>query len=121
MSLSQVTRSFIPSGSSAVGASEASACTQAVTEDRERIARDLDDRVMQRLFAAGLGMAAIRTQLHDPHLTDRLDHLVNELDKTIQDMRASIFELHSPASRRSRALSSPLPYEQIDNERLTTW
>ena len=45
----------------------------AVLEDRERIARDLHDRVIQRLFAAGLGVEAFRKGVSDPRLAERLE------------------------------------------------
>ena len=65
--------------------------TMAVLEDRERIARDLHDRVIQRLFAAGLCIEGIRERY--PELSERLAHLVVELDDAIQELRLSIFQL----------------------------
>ena len=74
----------------------------AVLEDRERIARDLHDRVIQRLFAAGLGIEAFRKGVTDPRLAERLERVVGELDETIRELRSSIFELQIIASARSR-------------------
>jgi two-component system, NarL family, sensor histidine kinase DevS len=74
----------------------------AVLEDRERIARDLHDRVIQRLFAAGLGIESLRGRVHDPLLAERLTHAVDELDDTIRELRSSIFQLTVTASSQSR-------------------
>jgi PAS domain S-box-containing protein len=74
----------------------------AVLEDRERIARDLHDRVIQRLFAAGLGLESLRARVRDPLLSERLTHAVGELDDTIRELRSSIFELTSTWSSQSR-------------------
>jgi two-component system sensor histidine kinase DevS len=65
----------------------------AVLADRERIARDLHDRVIQRLFAAGLGIESFRGRVSDPLVSERLSHVVDELDKTIRELRSSIFHL----------------------------
>ena len=86
----------------------------AVLEDRERIARDLHDRVIQRLFAAGLGIEALAKRVRDPLLAERLTHVVGELDDTIRELRSSIFQLtvtpssavpagHDPRRVRRRA------------------
>jgi PAS domain S-box-containing protein len=74
----------------------------AVLEDRERIARDLHDRVIQRLFAAGLGIEALRARVRDPLLTERLTRAVDELDDTIRELRSSIFQLTSSSLSQSR-------------------
>jgi signal transduction histidine kinase len=71
----------------------------ATLEDRERIARDLHDTVIQRLFAVGLGLQATLRLVDDPAVTNRLMTAVDDLDITVRDIRAAIFELH--ASRLS--------------------
>jgi len=79
----------------------------AVLEDRQRIARDLHDRVIQRLFAAGLGIEAIRGRVDDPLISDRMQQLVGDLDATISELRSSIFALNSmpgSTSLRSKVL-----------------
>jgi PAS domain S-box-containing protein len=76
----------------------------AVLEDRQRIARDLHDRVIQRLFAAGLGIEAVRGRVNDPLVSERLEQLVGDLDATITELRSSIFALNAlPASTSLRA------------------
>jgi signal transduction histidine kinase len=67
----------------------------ATVEDRERIARDLHDTVIQRLFAIGLGLQATLRLVSDPAVTTRLLSVVDGLDTTVRDVRAAIFELHT--------------------------
>lgn len=64
----------------------------AVISDRERIARDLHDVVIQRLFATGLQLQGAQ-MLAGPEMAGRLDKAVADLDLTIRDIRGSIFEL----------------------------
>ena len=94
-------------------------------EERDRIARDLHDRVIQRIFAAGLQVAGLsRTSRkealrrgEDAGVADGLDVIATELDLAIRELRNSIFELtsigdqddvaqvvHDIASRASRIL-----------------
>lgn len=65
----------------------------AVLEDRDRIARDLHDHVIQRLFAVGLSVQSIATVLGDDVLAGRLERAVEDIDDTIRQVRTSIFEL----------------------------
>ncbi|MBA2444388.1 MAG: GAF domain-containing protein, partial [Nocardioidaceae bacterium] len=66
----------------------------AVLTDRDRIARDLHDLVIQRLFATGLQLQATTRFATTPELRDRIDRSVTDLDLTIRDIRSTIFELH---------------------------
>lgn len=68
----------------------------AVLSDRERIARDLHDLVIQRLFATGLQIERVRASTTSPDDRDRLDRTVDDLDQTIRDIRSAIFELEGP-------------------------
>ncbi len=61
--------------------------------DRDRIARDLHDRVIQRLFAIGLSLEGISRGDLPPHVTERLRRAVDDLDETVRQVRSSIFEL----------------------------
>lgn len=65
----------------------------AVLEDRHRIARDLHDHVIQRLFATGLSMQAAAVRSNDPDVTARLQSAVDDMDDTIRQIRTSIFGL----------------------------
>lgn len=65
----------------------------AIMADRERIAFDLHDLVIQRLFAAGLVLKSTADIALDPQIASRLDHVIDEIDTTIVDIRATIFAL----------------------------
>jgi signal transduction histidine kinase len=66
-------------------------------EERDRIARDLHDLVIQRLFATGISLAgAARVPGTPEPVVDRLDSAVDALDTTVREIRATIFELHQP-------------------------
>lgn len=64
-----------------------------VAEDRERIARDLHDTVIQRVFAVGLSLQALVRRAQDPELVERLQTAVADLDETIRQVRTTIFAL----------------------------
>ncbi len=66
----------------------------AVLEDRERLARDLHDTIIQRLFATGLGLQAL-THLAAPEVADRIQEAVDDLDATIREIRGVIFGLQA--------------------------
>jgi signal transduction histidine kinase len=67
-----------------------------VLEDRERIARDLHDVVIQRLFATGMQLQGAITPTMRPESAARINTAVDDLDATIRDIRRSIFELRAP-------------------------
>jgi signal transduction histidine kinase len=67
-----------------------------VMEDRERIARDLHDVVIQRLFATGMELQSTVPHTTKPEVARRINHAVDALDETIRDIRRSIFELRTP-------------------------
>lgn len=71
---------------------------RAIGEDRQRIARDLQDRVVRRLFATGLAAQSLRARVTDPDTGERLQHVVEELDRAILDLRSSIFDLDTPGA-----------------------
>jgi signal transduction histidine kinase len=70
----------------------------AVVSDRERIARDLHDLVIQRLFATGMQLQAAAMRVEDDGVRTRVEQSVADLDATIRDVRATIFELQTPSS-----------------------
>ena len=67
-----------------------------VVEDRERIARELHDTVIQRLFATGLSLAGIAGRVDDSELAARIQGAVDDLDDTVRHVRSTIFELQRP-------------------------
>ena len=78
----------------------------AVLEDRDRIARDLHDLVIQRLFAVGLTVQAAARDAVRPAVQGRLEQAVEDLDETIKDVRRTIFQLQ--ARRRAGGLRDEL-------------
>jgi len=71
-----------------------------VLADRERIGQDLHDHVIQRLFAAGLDLQGTIARSRSSEITDRLNRTVTHLQTTIEDIRTTIFELHSTGRQR---------------------
>ena len=67
----------------------------AMFEDRERIARELHDTVIQRLFATGLALQATVRLVDRPEVVERLQSMVDDLDVTVRHIRSAIFELHT--------------------------
>ena len=73
-----------------------------VYEDRDRIARDLHDLVIQRLFAAGMQLqGATRAEGVPSEAVDRISLAVDALDETIREIRQTIFALHEPLDSTS--------------------
>lgn len=68
-----------------------------VLADRDRIARDLHDHVIQRLFATGLTLQGTLRRIADPLVQERVRRAVEDLDATVREIRTSIFDLHAPA------------------------
>ncbi|WP_327104040.1 sensor histidine kinase [Nonomuraea glycinis] len=66
-------------------------------EDRDRIAKDLHDVVIQRLFAIAMTLMSAVRLVDRPEASNRLQHAINELDETIRQIRSTIFALQSPA------------------------
>jgi signal transduction histidine kinase len=73
-----------------------------VLEDRERIARDLHDLVIQRLFATGLQLQTAARLTVKPEVERRVNAAVDDLDATIREIRTAIFELRSPVAAELR-------------------
>jgi len=71
----------------------------ALLEDRERIARDLHDTVIQRLFATGLRLQSVARLARPPEVAERIMQAVDDLDVTVKHIRTAIFGLE--ASRRA--------------------
>jgi two-component system, NarL family, sensor histidine kinase DevS len=73
-----------------------------ILEDRERIARDLHDVVIQRLFATGMQLQTAARIAAKREVADRVNAAVDDLDATIRDIRSAIFELRTPISAQLR-------------------
>lgn len=70
--------------------------TMAVIEERNRIARDLHDSVIQDLFAVGLGLQGLGARLGKTPEAEILDDAVDRLDDIVNALRAHVFELRTP-------------------------
>ncbi|NIA25831.1 MAG: GAF domain-containing protein [Gammaproteobacteria bacterium] len=68
----------------------------AVLEDRQRIARDLHDSIIQDLFAVGLSLQALTAKLPDEEMRTSLEEAASHLDASITSLRRLIFDLRPP-------------------------
>ncbi len=84
-----------------------------LVEDRERIARDLHDGVIQSLFAVGLGLQGTAAVVGDSRLGSRIQQAVGEIDRVIGDLRSYIFGLR-PSVLTGGGLTNAL--EQLAHE-----
>jgi two-component system sensor histidine kinase DevS len=73
-----------------------------VLTDRDRIARDLHDHVIQRLFAVGLALQGTVARTRDSEVQQRLSEAVDDLQGVIQDIRTTIFDLHGASQGITR-------------------
>jgi len=73
-----------------------------ILTDRDRIARDLHDHVIQRLFAIGLGMQGTIARIKSPEIQGRLSESVDDLQGVIQEIRTAIFDLHGGGAGPTR-------------------
>jgi signal transduction histidine kinase len=85
----------------------------AVISDRDRIARDLHDVVIQRLFATGLQLEGVRNAGASEAVVSRIDKTVEALDLTIRDIRSTIFELQERRAGSLRAEIRALAQEYV--------
>ncbi|WP_405586185.1 GAF domain-containing protein [Streptomyces sp. NBC_01190] len=74
----------------------------ALLEDRDRIARDLHDLAIQRLFATGMTLQSSLRFIEHPAATERVMRAVDDLDETIKIIRSTIFGLRAKEADRSR-------------------
>jgi signal transduction histidine kinase len=73
-------------------------------EERDRIARDLHDKVIQRLFATGLTLQGAARLSVRPEVASRLEQAVTDLDDTVQEIRTTIFQLETTRRARRQSL-----------------
>jgi signal transduction histidine kinase len=78
-----------------LAASRADAEQLSVLEDRDRIARDLHDLVIQRLYATGMSLEGTVPMATRREVADRIRSAVDAMDDTIKDIRATIFALQA--------------------------
>ena len=75
-----------------------------VLADRDRIAGDLHDHVIQRLFATGMSLQGTVRRITDPDVRRRVSRAVEQLDETVREIRTSIFDLHTTGIDSSTSL-----------------
>jgi signal transduction histidine kinase len=94
-----------------LGAAAADRQQLAVLGDRDRIARDLHDLVIQRLFATGMALEGALRGMEPKARADRVRRAVDDLDQTIKEIRTTIFALQTsdeqaPSSLRAAVLEA---------------
>ncbi|MGW0018753.1 GAF domain-containing protein [Rhodococcus sp. NPDC003382] len=76
-----------------------------VLADRDRIAQDLHDNVIQRLFATGMSLQSAMVPGADPQrVSEVVQHAVEQLDRTVREIRTTIFDLHTTGAAASTSL-----------------
>ena len=90
-----------------------------ILADRDRIASNLHDNVVQRLFAAGLALQGVALRAARPDLTARIEEVVQNLDESITLLRQSIFALER--GQPQRALADLRPSRASHRRARPTW
>jgi signal transduction histidine kinase len=80
----------------------------AVLQDRDRIARDLHDLVIQRLYATGMSLQGTAPLITRPDVADRVGSAVDALDETIKEIRSTIFSLQSQSDVKQHGLRAKI-------------
>ncbi|NYH52871.1 MULTISPECIES: sensor histidine kinase [Nocardiopsis] len=75
-----------------------------VLEERDRIAKDLHDVVIQRLFASAMTLMSTMRLIASPEAEERVQRTIDELDGTIREIRSTIFDLQNPPSHMDTSL-----------------
>jgi signal transduction histidine kinase len=76
----------------ASGASVPAELARYLTEDHDRMARDISDVVIHRIFAAGLDLHAALEMIGDDRGASNIHHAIDELDRAVRDIRDTILE-----------------------------
>jgi signal transduction histidine kinase len=79
-----------------------------VLEDRDRIARDLHDLVIQRLYATGMSLQGTVPMATRPEVADRIRSAVDAMDDTIKDIRSTIFALQARGLQAGSSLRAEI-------------
>jgi signal transduction histidine kinase len=70
-----------------------------IVAERERIAHDLHDHVIQRLFATGMDLQGTLARARSPEVAERLNRTLDDLQTIIEEIRTTIFQLKSPLGK----------------------
>jgi signal transduction histidine kinase len=79
-----------------------------VLEDRDRIARDLHDMAIQRLFATGMSLQGIARFIDNEEIAGRIGRAIDDIDETIKVIRSTIFALEAKATSDRASLRTRL-------------
>jgi signal transduction histidine kinase len=96
----------------------------ALFADRDRIARDLHDLVIQRLFATGMALQGAASLIPGAAAAERVQRAVDDLDETIREIRGTIFRLQSRERPDAPALQARIvavAQEMTDATGLEPW
>lgn len=106
----EMASSFANQAAVAIELAEARAEQQrvAMLDERDRIAADLHDHVIQRLFAAGLTLQSVAASLGAGRTQSRIQATITDLDNTISQIRTTIFQLHRTAERDTASVRARL-------------
>lgn len=85
-----------------LGAAGAQSRQVQVLAERERIARDLHDHVIQRIFAEGLSLQATLQRTQSPDIRERLTRTIDNFQDIVQEIRTTIFDLQADDTRTTR-------------------
>jgi signal transduction histidine kinase len=93
-----------------------------ILAERERIAHDLHDHVIQRLFAAGMNLQGTLARARSPEVAERLNRTLDDLQTIIEEIRTTIFALKDPmaASRDFRQRINWVVADLTENRDLVT-
>ncbi|MFF4507377.1 PAS domain S-box protein [Streptomyces sp. NPDC001401] len=89
-----------------------------VMAERDRIARDLHDMVIQRVFGAGLALQSITARAGRPDASSRIHKVIDELDATIRELRGTIFNLNQPTQKAASLRAQVLDETATAQDRL---
>lgn len=89
-----------------------------VMAERDRIARDLHDMVIQRVFGAGLALQSISARITHPDAAGRIHKVIDELDATIRELRGTIFNLNQPTQKAASLRAQILDETSAAQDRL---
>ena len=87
----------------------------AILQDRDRIARDLHDLVIQRLYATGMSLQGAMPLLSRPEAATRVSNAVDALDETIREIRSAIFSLQARGDSKQHGLRAQV-LEVVDEQ-----